>query len=545
MDDIINPYNSSRPGNAFVGYGPTRSQMLRGFKNGKSYAVLGGRRCGKTSMLLQIAADLAQESVNSFRFLPRVLDMQAVVPRSPADFFRAVYSLVLEDVSDAAVDLRNYQDFLAALDKVQSLIEQKHGPNWVIILLIDELESAVATLPDSECLQNLRNLLMNSRFSRHFRAVATGVSSLADLVNDRSSPLNNLDPIYLQILPEADARLLISKGFPKGLPAAMDGLVLQQSGRHPYVLQGLLEQICEGDGVDEPILRAAARRFARDRAGTFRRWLADFRDTGRAVYKALADSAGGCVSRPQLRAAIASGVSIDDATAILSYHGVIDDADPESPRISGTIFRDWFQENYRLDQDVGSGLLDVPKAASDKSENRRVFVVYGRNDRMRVALFTLLRALGLEPLEWTAVVEATGNPAPHINEILKAGFRIAQAAIVLFTPDDEARLREELRKADDLPHENELYPQPRLNVIFEAGMAMAWFPNHTVFVRVGKIRPFSDIAGIHYVEMNNSIPKRKEFAQRLKMAGCKIIDLDLSTDWHTAGNFSLSESATG
>ncbi len=70
MDDIINPYNSSRPGNAFVGYGPTRSQMLRGFKNGKSYAVLGGRRCVKTSMLLQIAADLAQESVNSFRFLP-------------------------------------------------------------------------------------------------------------------------------------------------------------------------------------------------------------------------------------------------------------------------------------------------------------------------------------------------------------------------------------------------------------------------------------------------------------------------------------------
>jgi predicted nucleotide-binding protein len=547
MDDISNPYNSSLPGNAFVGYGPTRSRMMRGFKNSKSYAVMGGRRCGKTSMLLQIAADLAQENINSFRFLPRILDMQAVVPRSPADFFRALYSLALQDVSDASVDLHNYQDFLTSLDKAQSLIEQKHGPNWVIVLLIDELESAVATLPDTECLQNLRNLLMTSRFSRHFRTVVTGVCSLADLVNDRSSPLNNLDPIYLQILSEPDARLLISKGFPNGLPAAMGGLVLQQSGRHPYVLQGLLEQICEGGKINELVLRAAARRFARDRAGTFRRWLADFQDRGCAVYQALADSAEGYLSRPQLRAAISSGISIDDTTAILSYHGVIDDTDPELPSISGTIFRDWFRENRSLDQDVGPGLLDVPKGAADKSkaENRRVFVVYGRNDRMRVALFTLLRALGLEPLEWTAVVEATGNPAPHINEVLKAGFRIAQAAIVLFTPDDEARLREELRKADDLPHENELYPQPRLNVIFEAGMAMAWFPNQTVFVRVGKIRPFSDIAGIHYVEMNNSIPKRKEFAQRLKMAGCKIIDLELSTDWHTAGNFSLSESAAG
>jgi predicted nucleotide-binding protein len=156
-----------------------------------------------------------------------------------------------------------------------------------------------------------------------------------------------------------------------------------------------------------------------------------------------------------------------------------------------------------------------------------------------------LRALGLEPLEWTAVIEAAENPAPHISEILKAGFRIAQAAIVLFTPDDEARLRAELRKDDDPPWESEFYPQPRLNVIFEAGMAMALFPNQTVFVQVGTSRPFSDIAGIHYVKMDNSVAKRKDFARRLKMAGCKIIDLELSTEWQTAGDFSLAKSATG
>jgi len=540
----MNPYNSSRPGHAFVGYGAARSRMMRGFKNGKSYAVLGGRRCGKTSMLLQVAADLNRESTDSFQFLPRMLDMQAVVPRSPADFFRAISLLALQDVSSASAEPRNYQDFLSALDQVRPLLEQKHGPNWVVVLLIDELESALASLPDSECLQNLRNLLMNSRFSLHFRAVATGVSSLAGLVNDRSSPLNNLDPVYLEILPEAEARWLISKGFPHGLPAGVERPLLEQSGRHPYFLQGLLEQLFEEGRMDETVLRAAARRFARDRAGTFRRWLADFQDEGRELYQALADSAEGRLSRAQLRAALSSHTSIDEATAILSYHGVIDDADPEWPRISGTIFRDWFRENHRLNEAISPGLLDAPKAstAQSQSENRRVFVVHGRNDRLRVALFTLLRALGLEPLEWTAVVEATGNPAPHISEILQAGFHIAQAAIVLFTPDDEARLREELRKADDLPYESELHPQPRLNVIFEAGMAMAWFPKQTVFIQVGKSRPFSDIAGIHYVKMDNSIAKRREFAQRLKMAGCKIIDLELSTDWQTAGNFSLPES---
>jgi len=496
-------------------------------------------------MLMQIATDFTQERMNSYRYLPRILDMQAVVPRSPSDFFRAVYSLVMQDISDTSVDLHNYQDFLALLTRSQPLIEQKYGANWVMVLLIDELESAVTTLPDSECFQNLRNLLMNSRFSHHFRAVVTGVSSLAGLVNDRSSPLNNLDPIYLEILSEADARLLILKGFPKGLPVAVERLLLEQSGRHPYILQGLLEQLFEGGEVDEPVLRAAARRFTRDRSGTFRRWLTDFHDNGQAVYSALADSAGGYLSRKQLQTALPSNIALDDATAILSYHSVIDDGDSESPRISGTIFRDWFRENHHLGN-TSLGLLDVPKATvKPMSENRRVFVVHGRNERLRVALFTLLRALGLEPLEWTAVIEATENPAPHINEILKVGFRIAQAAIVLFTPDDEARLKAELRKVDDPPYESELYPQPRLNVVFEAGMAIAWFPNQTVFVQVGTSRPFSDIAGIHYIKMDNSVAKRKDFAQRLKMAGCKIIDLELSTDWQTAGNFSLSKSATG
>jgi hypothetical protein len=39
--------------------------------------------------------------------------------------------------------------------------------------------------------------------------------------------------------------------------------------------------------------------------------------------------------------------------------------------------------------------------------------------------------LGLNPVDWTKLVEATGDPAPHINEILKAGFRIATSAVVL------------------------------------------------------------------------------------------------------------------
>lgn len=37
-----NPYNSSRPGQQFVGYERTRRQIVEGFRNGNSFAILGG-----------------------------------------------------------------------------------------------------------------------------------------------------------------------------------------------------------------------------------------------------------------------------------------------------------------------------------------------------------------------------------------------------------------------------------------------------------------------------------------------------------------------
>jgi predicted nucleotide-binding protein len=490
---------------------------------------------------MKIEEDLKQGRAD--RFVPRMLDMQAVVPRSPADFFRAIYDLAVGNIKAPMWRGVNYRDFLAALDRVATPLEQQHGPDWVNVLLIDELDAGAATLPDSECLQNLRNLLMNSPYSRHFRVVATGVSSLSDLVTDRSSPLNNLDPEYLSILTVKDARSLTIQGFSGGIPAHMETLLFECTGRHPYILQGMLEYLWDdGRDVTESRLRRASQRFIRDRSGTFRRWMQDFRLDGCAVFQALVESS---LTVTQLRHQIPRNLSVDEGLRTLGYHGVIDESEGDAPRVSSTLFRGWFAENYRTERAATIGLLEAEKPRTVPiKEDTRVFVVHGRNEQMRVSLFGFLRSLGLQPLEWIAIVEATQNPAPHIAEILTAGFRIAHAAVVLLTPDDEARLREEFRKPNDPEYESKLLPQPRPNVLFEAGMAMAHFPNRTVLVRVGNCRPFSDIAGIHFVEMDNSIRRRREFAARLKLAGCAIVDLDSSTDWQTEGNFSLAEKPT-
>lgn len=176
------------------------------------------------------------------------------------------------------------------------------------------------------------------------------------------------------------------------------------------------------------------------------------------------------------------------------------------------------------------------------SESRSVFVVHGRNLKARDAMFAFLRAIGLDPVEWSEAVHATETPTPYIGEILKAAFAKASAVIVLFTPDDEARLRREWHSSREPPHETDLTGQARPNVLFEAGMAMGRDAKSTVLVELGELRPFSDIGGLHVVRLEDSTHSRQGLAQRLGAAGCPV-NLK-GTDWHKAGDFTSALAAS-
>ncbi|MGD8406675.1 MAG: nucleotide-binding protein [Anaerolineales bacterium] len=173
---------------------------------------------------------------------------------------------------------------------------------------------------------------------------------------------------------------------------------------------------------------------------------------------------------------------------------------------------------------------------AQETNKSRVFVIHGRDEAIRRALFDFLRAIDLKPIEWGEAVALTGKPTPFVGEILDAAMGYAQAIIVLFTGDDQARLRDEFISGSDPAYERKTTPQSRPNVIFEAGLALGKYPERTILVQVGTLRPFSDIAGRHFVRLQNTSKSRQELAGRLKLAGC---DVDLSgTDWHDAGSFS-------
>ena len=122
------------------------------------------------------------------------------------------------------------------------------------------------------------------------------------------------------------------------------------------------------------------------------------------------------------------------------------------------------------------------------TDPRAVFVVHGRNKDLRDSMFSFLRCIGLHPLEWSEAVNATGEATPYIGDILDTAFSMAQAVVILMTPDDEARLKKQFQGTDEPKHETELTGQARPNVLFEAGMAMGRDPKRTVLVEVGKLR---------------------------------------------------------
>jgi predicted nucleotide-binding protein len=197
----------------------------------------------------------------------------------------------------------------------------------------------------------------------------------------------------------------------------------------------------------------------------------------------------------------------------------------------------------RLREEARVRVKEQPSASSrsgrpeslGEPDRRAVFVVHGRNALARDATFEFLRAIGLAPIEWAQAIEATGRPSPYVGEVLAAAFGKAQAVLVLLTPDDEGQLRAPYRTAGDAAHETGLTPQARANVVFEAGMAMAWDENRTVLVELGRCRPFSDIGGRHVLRLDGSSERRQELASRLRSAGL-LVDTS-GTDWHRAGDF--------
>ena len=155
---------------------------------------------------------------------------------------------------------------------------------------------------------------------------------------------------------------------------------------------------------------------------------------------------------------------------------------------------------------------------------RDVFVVHGRDLARKNFFFDLLRRMNLHPLEFDELIARTGSGSPYIGDVVRSAFDQAQAVLVLFTGDDLASLQPDLLGPSDGANERTATPQPRPNVLFEAGMAIALQRERTIIVEVGQLRGLSDLQGIHAVRFTNGTPEeRNKLASRLRAARCDVV----------------------
>lgn len=61
----------------------------------------------------------------------------------------------------------------------------------------------------------------------------------------------------------------------------------------------------------------------------------------------------------------------------------------------------------------------IRKGRNRNMKNKKVFVVTGRDEKLRLSIFSLLRALKLEPMEWMDVIRCTEQPSAYLYDAIK------------------------------------------------------------------------------------------------------------------------------
>jgi predicted nucleotide-binding protein len=181
-------------------------------------------------------------------------------------------------------------------------------------------------------------------------------------------------------------------------------------------------------------------------------------------------------------------------------------------------------------QAAGTGL------ASDAPDvTRKVFVVHGRDTDLTRNFFDLLRSVNLWPLDWETLVKATCSTAPYLGQVVVTAPHLAQATLVLLTPDDLVELHSDLYLDHDSPQERARDGQARPSVLMELGMALMAYQDRTVVVEIGQMRPIADLAGVNTIRFDGSATAVRKVLGRLEQAGCEA---DLSeTGWLEASRF--------
>ncbi|MEO5357748.1 MAG: hypothetical protein H7844_10680 [Nitrospirae bacterium YQR-1] len=340
-------YNFTNPENVFVGHDDILEEIRNGLRNGVSFAIIGGDCTGKTAILLKIKKELSTNpSVKPCYLDIRTLDKKMTLN----DLYKKIYDITVKGLKQTAPPYTNknedkFDNFLHNIEKAKSAIKSEYGENWQIVILINRLDKLSLRLPDETFYEKLNFFLRASEYRDRFRLVAAGTKTLSSLIYAGSS-LNILTKKYLGIVTEEAARALIGFGFTHGFLPEVEKYFFDLTGRHPYIMQGILQNVKKDNNVDIHDINNAKETFS-PQCDNFRTWLTEFDKYVCTVYYCLSEAEGGMLTYENIKRGVHPDVTphVDDSLTTLKYHGVIDRSVHSRPKIAGEIFKEWFKDH--------------------------------------------------------------------------------------------------------------------------------------------------------------------------------------------------------
>jgi len=340
---------------------------------GHSYAIIGGRRFGKSSFLeatqYLLANHLTQISEDAWCVFPILVNLK----RLPVIFNEAgVFGFILNRLHrvftsqrdqrkldiDYLLDLggtalrafvqdrrseRTLDEFSDIVEEIIDLFEGVYG-FLRLVLLIDEIETVMDQDWSDALFSHLRSLVYEGPLMQETRCVIAGASKVIDFREEGSPFLNMLNIEFLEALTEEESRSIIA--WAGDIPEPVTTAVLQESGGHPFIIQFLMYHLVQGElaSAIPELVTGMAHRFTADRHADLERWLHEIGHEGQDTYQVLMRSED-WLTTEQVRALV--GRDVDQALNKLRYHGlIIHDGRWSRYRWTGRLFKDWFGLRY-------------------------------------------------------------------------------------------------------------------------------------------------------------------------------------------------------
>lgn len=358
-----------------------------------SWAVIGGRRFGKSSVLKAVESRLMEQLADCGQgdrhIFPLIVDLKG----SETDTEQNVYARLIRLLYRAlrhngvlAIDLSrtdldkvrssetlSFYQFENALEDLADYFERHWGP-LRLALLLDEVE-ATTRFPWSETLFNqLRALIYDGPLADAVKLVLTGSARVIQVHQEGSPLLNAVKIVHLESFSDADVQDLIARGGE--IPDEASEALQAQSGGHPFIAQCLLHHLWDQDnGLAQATLvkvEQIVHQMRHRRAADLRGWWEAIGDSGQRAYALLADSKDWLDERALLAQVRGTTQPLDQGLAALCYHGLaVCDESRQRYRAVGALFRDWFLQNvaWKAEKTVEESRTELKRELAQHKRN--------------------------------------------------------------------------------------------------------------------------------------------------------------------------------